>query len=112
MLFEEMFNAKNPLDKKDDKKGNPVMATDEEIIHLFKNTFDADEHKGNQFLGSILPEFFIELRKDIQIFPITDNGVELFKDTDEKRHNKNLVATMVYILRIIKFFSESVGEDE
>lgn len=95
VLFEAMFNAQN---------------ADEEIIQLFKNTFDADEHKGNQFLGSILPEFFIELRKDIQIFPITDNGVKLFKDTDEKRHNKNFVATMVYILRVIKFFSESAGE--
>ena len=116
MLFENMFNAKilgeeTESEEEDKKKtDNRVTATDDEIRQLFKNTFDADEHKGNEFLGSILPKFFIDLRNGIQIFPITDNGVELFKDKSEKRHNKNFVATMVYILRIIKFFSESAGE--
>ena len=87
-LFSEMFNSADGLN---------------EIKNIFKNTFDADAHKDNSFLSDVLPEFFSGLKtKSINLYPITENGVDF--NTDD------CVLTMTYVLRIIKFFTESAGE--
>ena len=83
-LFEKMFNS---------------AKSDDEIKNLFDNTFDADAHKGNLFLKTILPDFFCDLKEMLNIYPIDDSGKE------------NTVLTMNYILRVIKFFTESGGEE-
>ncbi|MGN0503300.1 MAG: type III-B CRISPR-associated protein Cas10/Cmr2 [Ruminococcus sp.] len=87
-LFSDIFNS---------------AENSKEIQNVFKNTFDADAHIGNNFLSAVLPEFFSGLKtKSINIYPITDDGVAF---------NKNdCVLTMTYVLRIIKFFTESAGE--
>lgn len=87
-LFKQMFN-------------NAVTKT--EIRNLFENTFDADAHKGNDFLKTILPEFFFDLKTTLHIYPINNKGV-----CDK---NDDIVLTMNYILRVIKFFTESGGEE-
>ena len=87
-LFSEMFNSAEGLN---------------EIKNIFKNTFDADAHKDNSFLSDVLPEFFSGLKtKSINLYPITENGVDFNID--------DCVLTMTYVLRIIKFFTESAGE--
>ncbi len=87
-LFSKMFNS---------------AKTQIEIRNLFENTFDAEAHKGNDFLKTVLPEFFFDLKTKPQIYPITDKGV--------CKNNTDIVLTMNYILRVIKFFTESGGEE-
>ena len=88
-LFKMMFNS----------------ASDKETIqNLFNNTFDADSHIGNDFLKKVLPEFFYDLKDHLEIYPITDKCV------DDK--NDDVVLAMNYILRVIKFFTESGGEEQ
>ena len=106
-LFEKMFN---------------LAKSDDEIKNLFDNTFDADAHKGNSFLKTTLPGFFCDLKKNLHIYPITKNGVLKNKETsevntesenakEEPKDIENRVCTMNYILRVIKFFTESGGEE-
>lgn len=87
-LFSDIFNSADGL---------------KETKNIFQNTFDADAHKDNSFLSVVLPVFFSGLRtKNIKIYPITEKGVDL--------NENDCVLTMTYILRIIKFFTESAGE--
>lgn len=106
-LFEKIFN---------------LAKSDDEIKNLFDNTFDADAHKGNSFLKATLPGFFCDLKKNLHIYPITKNGVLKNKETledntesedakEEPKDIENRVCTMNYILRVIKFFTESGGEE-
>jgi len=84
-------------------------ANADEIQNLFNNTFDADSHSGNSFLKTELPGFFGSLVSiadegaGVHISPLIDRGVL----TDNERRS----LTMNYILRIIKFFTESGGEE-
>ena len=87
-LFEKLFNS---------------AAETEAIQNLFDNTFDADAHKGNLFLKTTLPVFFCDLKEMLNIYPIDDSGIRSKKE--------NTVLTMNYILRVIKFFTESGGEE-
>ena len=88
--FKTMFNSVESL---------------EEIKNLFNNTFDADAHKGNRFLKTTLPVFFHDLKDQLRIYPIDNNGV---KDKNEEAP----VLAMNYILRVIKFFTERGGEEK
>ena len=87
-LFKNMFNNTD---------------TDEQIQNLFNNTFDADDHKDNKFLKTILPRFFNDLKASLNIYLIDDHGITDSKDDP--------VLAMNYILRTIKFFTESGGEE-
>lgn len=87
-LFERLFNSA------DDEKT---------VINLFKNTFDAEAHKEVEFIKKTLPQFFWELKSQMNILAITNDGVM----TNDK---KDYVLTMNYILRIIKFFIEKAGD--
>ena len=99
--FEKMFNH---------------AATPEIIQNLFDNTFDADAHKGNEFLKTVLPVFFSDLKTKLHIYPITNDDPEKSnKAYDASKlfvlnKNENLTKTMNYILRVIKFFTEGGGE--
>lgn len=87
-LFRRLFNS----------------AVDEKtVINLFANIFDADEHKGVEFVEKTLPKFFWELKSQMNILAITNDGVK----TNDK---KDYALTMNYILRIIKFFIEKAGD--
>ena len=90
MLFADIFNAES---------------TSAEVRNVFKNVFDADIHKENDFLEKTLPEFFLKLKDNLSVFPIKNEGLEVEK-------SKDYATIMVYILRVIKFFSESAGERE
>lgn len=83
-LFREMFNSAD----------SPGV-----IQNLFDNTFDADAHHGNAFLKTTLPAFFRDLKNGMEIQPIGDSNAS------------DAVLTMNYILRVLKFFTESGGED-
>ena len=99
--FEKMFNH---------------AATPEIIQNLFDNTFDADAHKGNEFLKTVLPVFFSDLKTKLHIYPITNDDPEKTnKAYDASKlfvlnKNEDLTKTMNYILRVIKFFTEGGGE--
>lgn len=74
------------------------------IQNLFDNTFDADAHQGNSFLKAALPAFFFDLKDSLHIYSINDDGViDKCEDT---------VLAMNYLLRVIKFFTESGGEEQ
>ena len=90
MLFADIFNTESTM---------------EEVRNVFKNIFDADIHKNNVFLKETLPDFFLKLKDNLSVFPIKNDGLEIEKSRD-------YATTMVYILRVIKFFSESAGERE
>ena len=77
--------------------------TDEQIQNLFNNTFDAEDHKNNSFLKTTLPRFFGDLKSSLNIYLIDDSGIKAGKDDP--------VLAMNYILRTIKFFTESGGEE-
>lgn len=77
--------------------------TDEQIQNLFNNTFDAEDHKNNSFLKTTLPRFFGDLKSSLNIYLIDDSGIKAGKDDP--------VLAMNYILRTIKFFAESGGEE-
>lgn len=77
--------------------------TDSEIQNLFYNTFDAEDHKNNNFLKKTLPRFFGDLKSSLNIYLVDDSGIKNSKD--------DLVLAMNYILRTIKFFAESGGEE-
>ena len=77
--------------------------TDSEIQNLFNNTFDAEDHKNNSFLKKTLPRFFGDLKSSLNIYLVDDSGIKNSKD--------DLVLAMNYILRTIKFFAESGGEE-
>lgn len=87
-LYKELFN------NADDEKT---------VINLFANIFDADEHKGVEFIEKTLPKFFWELKSQMNILAISNAGVM----ADDK---KDYALTMNYILRIIKFFIEKAGD--
>ena len=72
-----------------------------EVRNLFCNTFDADAHEGNEFLKSVLPEFFEECIRDGNIMALTDNGVE-----------EDKALTLGYLLRLMKFYTEEGGEED
>lgn len=87
-LFSKMFNSADNI---------------KETKNIFQNTFDSGFHMDNSFLGVVLPVFFYGLKtKKIDIYPITDDGVDF--------NGNDCVLTMTYVLRIIKFFTESAGE--
>ena len=77
--------------------------TDEQIQNLFNNTFDAEDHKNNNFLKKTLPRFFGDLKSSLNIYLVDDSGIKAGKDDP--------VLAMNYILRTIKFFAESGGEE-
>ena len=88
VLFKTMFNNTD---------------TDEQIQNLFNNIFDAEGHKNNRFLKTTLPRFFGDLKSSLNINLIDDSGIKISKDDP--------VLAMNYILRVIKFFTESGGEE-
>ena len=82
-LFKTMFNSTESL---------------KETENIFNNTFDSYVHEDNSFVKSEMPKFFSMLKTQLQIFPITEKGVEF--------NSKDYVLTMSCVLRIIKFFTE------
>ena len=69
------------------------------VITLFKNMFDSGEQK-TTFLHETLPDFYHKL-KTLGIHAMTNKGVD-----------PNLVTTIAYVLRMLKFFNEKAGDRE
>lgn len=84
-LFEDLFN----------------LANDSQVDNIFKNTFDADFHKGNNFVHKTLPNFY----KKIDV-----NSFSAFDETGIKKNNRALVLSDV--LKIFKFYIETGGEKD
>ena len=80
-------------------------AENTELENLFKNIFDGDGQKNNDFLQKYLYEFFLKLKNELNISVITGR---------EKGEGdlKSYALKMEYILRIIKFFKEKAGDRE
>lgn len=72
-------------------------AEGEQIAHLFKNTFDAPEHKGNDFVHKDLPVFYRKIREKHRIYALGDKGLE---------ENKNDITVFNFAMRMLKFFVE------
>ena len=111
-------------------------ACGEDLKNLFKNTFDADSIKDNEFLHTKLYEYFRDLKEKTEIVVLAEDeekncsDFEKLKEAIEKasekditqeeaedimnrfRADRNNAKSMNYILRIIKFFIEKAGEKE
>lgn len=72
------------------------------IKNLFINTFDSGFHKGNSFVHKTLPEMLESLKNGANIFALEGNGAQ----------KNNVVLTMNYMLRMLKFFVEKDGGKE
>lgn len=68
------------------------------IKNLFMNLFDADSHRGNEFLHTALREFYCKLLTELDITHVDD------------QNDSGKIDTLVSILRFLKFFTEKEGE--
>lgn len=85
-MFKDLFNA-----SKDEIT----------VENIFKNTFDADAHKNNEFVGKNLPSMFYKLQNGVYIKAVDENGL--------KENDTSLA--FCYMLRLMKFFIEKGGEE-
>ena len=72
----------------------------EAISLLFMNIFDSGEQK-TEFLHKTLPVFYHKLKTSTGILALTDDGIQ-----------SDPVTTIVYTLRVLKFFNEKAGEEK
>lgn len=69
----------------------------ESVLTLFKNIFDSGEQK-TDFLHKKLPKFYQKLKTSAGILALTNEGIQ-----------SDPVTTIVYTLRVLKFFNEKAG---
>lgn len=77
-------------------------ARGEQIKNLFVNTFDAPEHKENNFVHKELPGFYSRIRESKRIIALSENGFE------EKRND---ITVFNFAMRMLKFFVEKSGKE-
>ena len=69
----------------------------ETVRNLFANLFDAEAHQNNNLIHKLLPEFFWNMKTELDIV-----SVEAAKEREP-------IDTLCYILRLFKFFVEKEG---
>lgn len=84
------------------------------VDNLFKNTFDADAHRQNDFLHKTLPEIYGQLvlgldQKTPMICALENGKKQKLKEDNQKT---DAAAALYQLLRIFKFFAEKAGEKE
>ena len=79
-----------------------LKAEGKQIKYLFENTFDAPDHKDNDFVHEDLPEFYKNIKEKKRFLALSQENFE-----DEE----NDITVFNFTMRMLKFFVEKAGKD-